>query len=168
MKKYLVIKHGFERGIIMEALPVKRVPVPNQKFDVGRTINFVKCSMCNSELPCRNFMNCDNYAKLYQQEPYSIQEWVGHFKNGFEWNVKMINHLFDSMIVKFPKGLYWDYDKYSHKIRFVEFRHGREICVAEISMRKYEVFVIDISDAKLKFINKVCQTINKINEMMIQ
>jgi hypothetical protein len=69
----------------------------------------------------------------------------------------MINHLFDigTMI--------------SLGTRFVSlsFDMVGRFCVAEISMNRYEVFAIDISDTNLKFVEKVCKTINKINKMII-
>ena len=42
-------------------LEYELVPVKNQKFDIGRTINFTKCK-CDK---C-DFLHCDNYAKKMQ------------------------------------------------------------------------------------------------------
>lgn len=148
----------------MTSLAMKFVPIKNQKFDFGRTINPAKCSSCST---C-NFLNCKNYAVQMQKSSYTIQEWVDHFKDDIkDWNFDALSELSDSLMVKFPKGLHWDYDSCWNRIRFVSFsRQGREQHLASINIEDLTVTNIDASEIRMKFVNKVRDTIIKINKMI--
>lgn len=56
----------------------KLIPAKNQKFDIGRTINFTKCN-CEK---C-DFMHCpkNNYALKMVQKKYTVQEFFNENKN---------------------------------------------------------------------------------------
>lgn len=89
-------------------------PVKNQKFDIGRTINFAKCD-CET---C-DFMHCpkNNYALQMARKKYTIQEFwdenkddiieVGSLREYF--NFDTISDFLDACIT-FPKGTYWETD----------------------------------------------------------
>ena len=58
----------------------KLIPAKNQKFDIGRTINFTKCN-CEK---C-DFMHCpkNNYALKMVQKKYTVQEFFNENKIAF-------------------------------------------------------------------------------------
>ena len=55
----------------------KMIPVKNQKFEIGRTINFTKCD-CKE---C-NFMSCpkNNYCLKMTQKKYTVKEFFSENK----------------------------------------------------------------------------------------
>ena len=98
------------------------IPVKNQKFEIGRTINPFNCDCKECD-----FMNCPkhNYAvkmtkKIWKvadfwedfkdeilaiNKPYKWQ-YSFHNKYVFELNYKLITEFID-MLFSFPKGTYW-------------------------------------------------------------
>ena len=99
------------------------VPVKNQKFEWGRTINPFNCD-CEK---C-DFMHCPkhNYAVKMVRKKYSVSdfwnEWKDkilelnkpqkwqysfHGKYTFKMTWEMINDFFDFLCFNFPKGTYW-------------------------------------------------------------
>lgn len=139
--------------VTVEYLPTKWVEIKGQRFDIGRTINPTKCSGCQD----RDCMNCSNYAKQMKRESYTVTEWVSAFKDKLElWNQESLNQFFDSLIIGFPKGLYWDYASYIDKIRFVEItRSGFERVVGSININNLSIIDMGLSKVRRKFINKV-------------
>ena len=93
------------------------VPVKNQKFDIGRTINFTKCK-CDK---C-DFLHCDNYAKKMQLRKFkNAKEFVECWK---EQNPQIAKLIYDDpkafeillvdfleRMISFPKGLYWKFKR---------------------------------------------------------
>ncbi len=149
--------------IVMEYLPIKWVEVKGQKFDIGRTINPMQCCGCQD----RNCMACPNYAKQMKKGSYSIKEWVAAFKGKLTlWNQNSFNQFFDSLIVKFPKGLYWDYDHYSNSIRFVSItRNGNERVMCTLNRHLMIADTDDdLSETRRKFIEKVIKTMRDVEK----
>ena len=105
------------------------VPVKNQKFDIGRTINPFKCD-------CKEctFMNCpkQNYAVKMKRKAYSIEEFWNEYGeeiikinrlNRIQYNFPhdywfrltyyLLNEFMDALLFTFPNGTYWRLDNYS-------------------------------------------------------
>ena len=89
------------------------VPVKGQTFDIGRTINFMKCN-CEK---C-DFMNCPNYAKKMTVKKFkNAKEFVDSWKqqnpqiaNTVNKNHEAFSELIEDFMdrmTSFPKGLYW-------------------------------------------------------------
>lgn len=93
----------------------KLIPVKNQKFDIGRTINFTKCN-CEK---C-DFMHCpkNNYALKMVQKKYTVQEFFNENKNEIVkkrslksyFNYETLSDFMDACVSGFPKGTYWNMD----------------------------------------------------------
>lgn len=93
----------------------KLVPAKNQKFDIGRTINFTKCD-CEK---C-DFMHCpkNNYALKMVQKKYSVQEFFNENKDNIVkkrclklyFDYDAICDFMDACVSGFPKGTYWNMD----------------------------------------------------------
>jgi len=145
-------------------MEMKWVSIKGQKFEIGRTINPMKCGECKS---C-DYMNCKNYAVRMKQSKYTIKEWLEFYsdeiKKPFSWDFELLGMMFDELIT-FPKGLYWDYDKFEDNIRFVTMsRYGHEHVVGKIRSKDSKVVYtdIDISPVKRKFLDRVCNTMLKV------
>lgn len=88
------------------------VPAKNQKFEVGRTINFAKCD-CEK---C-DFMNCpkNNYALKMVRKKYTAKEFFEENKEKIMkcrnlndyFNFDTVGDFIDAC-VSFPKGTFWD------------------------------------------------------------
>ena len=99
------------------------VPVKNQKFDIGRTINFAKC-----DCPECDFLHCpkNNYAVKMKKRALSVADFfegegeeiakvnaVAPISYKFPKNHKLvltydaIFDMFDYLQLSFPKGTYW-------------------------------------------------------------
>lgn len=108
------------------------VPVKNQKFDIGRTINPFKCDCAEC-----TFMKCpkNNYAVKMKRKSYSVQEFWNEYSEDilsinkpkriqynfpheykFKLTYKLLNELMDMLNFKFPKGTYWELNDYSYQI----------------------------------------------------
>ena len=93
----------------------KLIPVKNQKFDIGRTINLTKCN-CEK---C-DFMHCpkNNYALKMVQKKYTVQEFFNENKNEIVkkrnlksyFNYETLSDFMDACVSGFPKGTYWNMD----------------------------------------------------------
>lgn len=93
----------------------KLVPAKNQKFDIGRTINFAKCD-CEK---C-DFMHCpkNNYALKMVQKKYSVQEFFNANKDNLVkkrclklyFDYETLCDFMDACVSGFPKGTYWNMD----------------------------------------------------------
>lgn len=91
----------------------KLVPAINQRFDIGRTINFTKCD-CEK---C-DFMHCpkNNYALKIIRQKYSVQDFFAENKEAILqkrslrafFGYETITDFIDSCIGGFPNGTYWD------------------------------------------------------------
>jgi len=154
---------------MLNEMPLKWVPIKGQKFDLGRTINPMKCENCGN---C-DYLNCNNYAVQMKRGKYTLTEWLDFYKDELKkssalWNRDIVCALFDDLIGKFPKNLYWDYDdKYWHKIRFIEMtRNGHEHEVGSISTKDCSVSDMDFSETKRKFVNKISELMIRIEAMV--
>lgn len=96
-------------------MKTKWEPIKNQKFDIGRTINFAKCD-CEK---C-DYMHCpkNNYRVQMKQGKYSIEEFVAEMKDEIKKKGNIYDYLsdwegmtefMDACIGGFPKGTYWSY-----------------------------------------------------------
>ena len=93
----------------------KLVPAKNQKFDIGRTINFTKCDCQKCD-----FMHCpkNNYALKMVQKKYTVQDFFDENKEeivkaralGAYFNYETLTDFMDACVSGFPKGTYWDMD----------------------------------------------------------
>lgn len=163
----------------------EQVPVKNQKFDIGRTINFTKCN-CEK---C-DFIHCpkNNYALKMQKKMYTVKEFwdenkddivsVGSLEEYF--NFDTISDFLDACI-KFPKGTYWEWVGYNNTIELVvinrrkygpDFLKRAEI---KISSNKYSCergtdFPIGYcwvcSDAQAKLAEKIQKYLRELNECL--
>lgn len=172
------------------------VPVNNQKFDIGRTINPFKCD-CEK---C-DFMNCPkhNYAVKMVRKKYNVldfwnewenkilelnkpQRWMYSFhdKYKFRMTYEMINDFFDFLCFSFPKGTYWSptcpesYDGeietrvYQH-ISLVKFsRTGSEIEVGSIEIAKHKIYEYDFSDRQYKLAKKIRDAMAQLKEFVFE
>lgn len=95
-------------------MKTKWEPIKNQKFDIGRTINFAKCD-CEK---C-DYMHCpkNNYCVQMKQSKYTIEEFVAEMKDEIKKKGSIYNYLsdwegmtefMDACIGGFPKGTYWN------------------------------------------------------------
>lgn len=95
-------------------MKTKWEPIKNQKFDIGRTINFAKCD-CEK---C-DYMHCpkNNYCVKMKQSKYSIEEFVAEMKEEIKNKGNIYDYLsdwdgmtefMDACIGGFPKGTYWN------------------------------------------------------------
>lgn len=95
-------------------MKLKWEPIKNQKFDIGRTINFAKCD-CEK---C-DYMHCpkNNYCVKMKQSKYSIEEFVAEMKDEIKKKGNIYDYLsdwdgmtefIDACIGGFPKGTYWN------------------------------------------------------------
>lgn len=90
-------------------------PAKNQKFDIGRTINFTRCD-CEK---C-DFMHCpkNNYALKMVQKKYTVQEFFNENKDKIVkkrslklyFNYENLVDFIDACVSRFPKGTYWNMD----------------------------------------------------------
>ena len=88
------------------------IPAKNQKFDIGRTINFTKCD-CEK---C-DFMHCpkNNYALKMVQKKYTVKDFFEENKEEIMKGRKLQDYFnfetvgdFIDACVSFPKGTYWN------------------------------------------------------------
>jgi hypothetical protein len=93
-------------------MKLKFIPAKNQKFDIGRTINFTKCD-CEK---C-DFMHCPkhNYALKMVRKKYTVKDFFEENKEEIMKGRKLQDYFnFDTVgdfidaCVSFPKGTYWN------------------------------------------------------------
>ena len=93
-------------------MELKFVPIKNQKFEIGRTINFTKCD-CEK---C-DFMHCpkNNYALKMVQKKYTVKDFFEENKEEIMECRNLKDYFnFDTVgdfigaCVRFPKGTYWN------------------------------------------------------------
>lgn len=95
-------------------MKTKWEPIKNQKFDIGRTINFAKCD-CEK---C-DYMHCpkNNYCVKMKQSKYSINDFAEEMKDiikkagGVRYylsDAEGMMDFIDSCVGGFPKGTYWN------------------------------------------------------------
>lgn len=164
----------------------EQVPVKNQKFDIGRTINFTKCD-CEK---C-DFMHCpkNNYALKMQKKMYTVEEFwdenkdaileVGSLQEYF--NFSTITDFLDACVT-FPKGTYWDYVGYDNAIELVvqnRSKYGPDFlrrAKIKISSNKYSwehgtdfpiSYYSGCSNAQEKLAKKIQKYLCELNEFLM-
>ena len=152
------------------------IPAKNQKFDIGRTINFAKCDCKECD-----FMHCpkNNYAVKMVQKKYTIKEYFeenkteimkrGHISDYFNYDT--VADIFDSCISGFPKGTYWQPCGHEHVVSVSlctqnRSRYGEDfIDKAEVDLQ-YKPFVVSCftgcTDAQEKLANKISKIFQEL------
>lgn len=108
-------------------MPVKWEVVKNQRFDVTRVINVLKCSECKNKC---DYMRCDNYCrkttiKKYKNPDEFWKAWKENnsqlakepFKYSDDDEENNLGKLFEDVIdfgITFPKGIYWCPKYFTH------------------------------------------------------
>lgn len=171
------------------------VPVKNQKFEIGRTINLSKCN-CEK---C-TFMNCpkNNYAvkmtkkiwkvvdfwEEFKEEIIQInkpKKWQYSFHNKYnlELNYKLITEFMD-MLFRFPKGTYWspedkkwhtdDTDIEEQIYRTIALqkvsRSGNVIDLGEIRICDGKYTDYDLSERQEKLAIKISNALKELKELL--
>lgn len=122
------------------------VPVKNQRFNIGRTINpfICDCKTCD-------FMNCPkhNYAVKMKRKRFTVEEYINYYaddlkKWGFLTN-ELLNEFMD--LFSFPKGTFWDISYYG-TIKLVTFnRNDCEVVRGAINARTGEIWLVEFQKA---------------------
>ena len=121
-------------------MPFIREPIKNQRFEIGRTINLMKCAGCEHRSECegkRLFLSCGNYCPEMKTKKYKHPE--DFWKVWKENNPKIVENVFECVEneidgplmelftdvvdcgVTFLKGVYWKPRSYYHNgIEFVK------------------------------------------------
>ena len=171
------------------------VPVKNQKFEIGRTINPFKCD-CEE---C-TFMNCPkhNYCvkmtkriwKLgdfweeFKDEILAINkpdiwQYSFHHKYDLELNHKLLNEFVD-MLFSFPKGTYWSPENYKWHTDDTDIdeviyrridlqkisRKGNTITLASIVVGNGKYDDFDLSVAQEKLAIKISNALKELKELV--
>lgn len=170
------------------------IPVPNQKFDIGRTINpfICDCKECD-------FLHCpkNNYTVKMKRKAFTIKtffennkdeilalnkpaRWQCSFRKNFELqlNYALIIELFDTLNFAFPKGTYWATDDYKlfeedtdktiyRTINIVKFsRKGNEITLGKIEIANGAVINVDFSQAQEKLAKKISKALTDLKYLI--
>lgn len=151
---------------MIDSMPLKYEPVKRQRFEIGRTINPLKCG-CDK---C-NYLGCDNYAKKMEFSKYTLKEFAEFYIEALRDESlldELLTAYIDNCIPKFPRGLYWSPDTsgFDGKICAIVFiridRRGREDRVGRVSVPF--AFVTDTwgsSETDKKYIAKFANYIQK-------
>lgn len=170
------------------------VPVKNQKFDIGRTINPFNCN-CEK---C-DFMNCPkhNYALKMTKKVWKVIDFWNEFKNEIlainkpckweynfhdnyvlELNYKLIDEFMD--LFSFPKGTYWspedvrwysgDTEIEERIYRTIELqkvsRSGNIITLGKITIRNGNYVDCDLSISQEKLAIKISKALKELKELI--
>lgn len=142
------------------------VPVKNQRFNIGRTINpyICDCKTCD-------FMNCPkhNYAVKMKRKRHTVEEYINCYakdlkKWGFLTN-GLLNEFMD--LFDFPKGTFWNTNYDRTVIELVTFnRNGCEVVKGTINVRTGEIWEYDFSKAQYNLACRISKGINKVYEFI--
>lgn len=121
-------------------MPFVQEPIKNQRFEIGKTINLMKCAECEHKSECERknfFLSCDNYCTKMKPKKYKRPE--DFWKIWKENNPKIVENVFecvtgemDSPLMElftdvvdcgatFPKSVYWRPRRYYYNgIEFVK------------------------------------------------
>lgn len=142
------------------------MPVKNQRFDMGRIINFARCD-CEK---C-DFMNCpkNNYALKMKRKRHSVDEYIEFYDE----DLKRLGFLNDELLTEFmdlfsfPKGTYWNPNYDRTAIQLVVFnRKGDEVCKGTINTRTGAIWEYDFSEPQYKLACRISKGINKVYEFI--
>ena len=120
----------------------KFVPKKKQKFEIGRTINFTRCSKeCGQSMGSCDFLHCPikNYAPIMERYRYTAKEFYESTKNEKDYYTKegllnteeAIEDFLDACI-SFPRGNYWLLEK--------GLLYGYEIRIGKVAPKSYSKF----------------------------
>ena len=171
------------------------VPVRNQKFEIGRTINPFKCD-CDS---C-DFLHCpkDNYAVKMQRKKYKLEDFWDTYKDDIlainkplrwqykvheEYELKLSYFLIDEFIdalFSFPKGTYWSPNSPKSYDGEIENRLYSEITLQKLN-RKYEpvdiatiyikngrIWEYDLSERQYKLADKIRDALKELKKKVFE
>lgn len=172
------------------------VPVKNQKFDIGRTINPFNCDCAEC-----TFMNCpkNNYAVKMKRKQYKVDSvfkehkedilrynkpsrLLYNFHNRYKLRLtySVLNDFFDFLSLNFPKGTYWSLeypetydsdieDTVYNRISLVKFnRNGEEIEVGHISVQTSEIYDKYMSKSQYKLACKIKENLDILKELIFE
>ena len=155
----------------------KLVPDKNQKFDIGRTINFTKCD-CEK---C-DFMHCpkNNYALKMVQKKYTVQEFFNENKEEIVkaralrayFNYETLTDLMGACVSGFPKGTYWnmDFDDGIELVTQNRSKHGADFLTrAEIgfSVNFPITYYTGATNGQEKLAEKIQRLLRQLNDLLI-
>ena len=171
-------------------------PIKNQKFEIGRTINPIRCD-CEE---C-DFMNCPkhNYAVKMKRKKYTVDVfwdewkekilnlnkpkiWQYSFHNMYDFllTYDMITDLFDVLCFSFQKGTYWEptaQKSYDGKIEecvygcisLVKFsRSGKEIELGCVEIANHKIHDYDLNERQYRLAEKIRDSILWLKEKVFE
>lgn len=155
----------------------KLIPVKNQKFDIGRTINLTKCN-CEK---C-DFMHCpkNNYALKMVQKKYTVQEFFNENKNEIVkkrnlksyFNYETLSDFMDACVSGFPKGTYWNMDN-GEAVELVtqnRSKYGADF-LPRVEVSFYADFPITYhvgcTDKQEKLATKIKRLLEQLNDLLL-
>ena len=152
-------------------------PAKNQKFDIGRTINFSNCDCVKCD-----FMHCpkNNYALKMVQKKYTVQEFFDENKVELVtkrslklyFNYENLAHSIDACVTGFPKGTYWNMDN-SEAIELVTQNRSRygAVFLPRAKVSFYADFPITYytgcSDKQEKLAKKIQDLLRQLDNLLI-
>ena len=151
-------------------------PAKNQKFDIGRTINFTKCN-CEK---C-DFMHCpkNNYALKMVQKKYSVQDFFNENEEKIVkaralrayFNYETLTDFMDACVSGFPKGTYWnmDFDDGIELVTQNRSKHGADFLTrAEISFfANFPItYYTGATNAQEKLAEKIQRLLRQLNDLL--
>ena len=171
------------------------IPIPNQKFEIGRTINL---SRCDCEV-C-NYMNCpkNNYALKMRKRVFKVADFWEAYKDKilkvnvpYKWQYNMHDkfhlHLtydliteFIDRLFNFPEGTYWspeDCLTYSEKYDIFDSvyetimlqkmnRKGIAIDLGSIRISDGEYTDFDLSEEQEKLAIRISKALKELKELI--
>ena len=155
----------------------KLIPVKNQKFDIGRTINLTKCNCGKCD-----FMHCpkNNYALKMVQKKYTVQEFFNENKNEIVkkrnlksyFNYETLSDFMDACVSGFPKGTYWNMDN-GEAVELVtqnRSKYGADF-LPRVEVSFYADFPITYhvgcTDKQEKLATKIKRLLEQLNDLLL-
>lgn len=153
----------------------EQVPVKNQKFDIGRTINFTKCD-CEK---C-DFMHCpkNNYALKMQKKMYTVKEFWNENKDAIikaralkeYFNFDTVSDFIDACIT-FPKGTYWEFDSWDgiELVTQNRSKHGPDFLRRAVIGFFDDfpiIYYVGATDTQEKLAEKIRKRLLELNELL--
>ena len=157
------------------------VPVPNQKFDIGRTINpfICDCKQCD-------FLHCpkNNYAVRMKLKSFLASEFFEEYKtemlcinpvisnNREEFVLRFSDRLFtefmDMMSFTFPKGSYWSFDEENQIVLIEKFsRRGVEIVTGYVKVSDGTIIDRGMSQAQINLCEKISDRLKEVKDLIL-
>ena len=142
------------------------VPVKNQKFDIGRTINPLNCD-CEK---C-DFMNCPkhNYAVKMKRKRHTVDEYIAFYAEDLKKWGFLTDELLDEFmdLFSFPKGTYWDKNYDRTAIQIVTFNRKYDVVVkGTVNTRTGEIWEWDFSKPQYSLACRISNGIKTVYEFI--